>query len=450
MRYPVRSILNAEEGDATPRIQSAIDAAAAAGNGTVILAPGRHAAGGLRLASCVDLVLEEGAVLAASTDYEAFAGNTLSVIAEDSDRAFLLASGVHDAGVFGPGCIDAGSDSWSQGWDDEIGTLVPAKLRPRPLAVEASTRVTLKGFRIEKSPMWTVHLIGSSELRVEGVVIDNDIRLPNSDGIVVDSCTDVEVVDCSIRTADDGVCLKTSLRRDGQPVGPCRNVRVERCKVSTRSCAFKIGTETHADVSDVLFVDCVAEDSNRGIGVISRDGGSIQRVRFERIRIDCRETPVGFWGSGEGVTITALDRRASKPAGDVREIVVTGLSGRAEGATVLYSERMGMVSEVLLKDVDLEQSPGVLDTARMLDLRPTAADLKVPEGAEGRANSWVRLQDGSIAGLQSYPGGLPGLYAYGIDGLRLESVRIRRPDPLPEGWNATAVWTEAAGATPVA
>lgn len=447
MRYPLHSRVEVKPGetvnDTTQRIQAAIDAAAAAGGGSVVLAAGRHETGGIRLASRVDLVLEEGAVLAAAPDYETFAGNALQVVAEDSDRAFLLVAGASDAGVFGPGCIDGGSEAWSQGWDEAIGTLVPVKLRPRLVAVENSSSVTLSGFRIIGAPMWTVHLIGSQDLQVRDVRIDNDIRLPNNDGIVIDSCTNVLVSDCVIRAADDGVCIKTSLRKDGKPVGPCRNVRVERCTVSTRSCAFKVGTETHDDVSDVLFADCVAEDSNRGIGLISRDGGRIERVWFERMKIDCRETPIGFWGSGEGITISALDRRASKPAGAIRDIVISGLSGRAEGASVLYSERVGLIDNVLLEAVNIEQAKGDLGTAEMLDLRPTAADLKIPDGAEGRANSWVRLQDGSIAGLVSYPGGLPGIYAHGVGGLRLVSVDIRRPQPLPQGWNASVIVNES-------
>lgn len=442
MRYPLFRTLAAEPGDATQRIQEAIDGAAAAGGGSVVLAAGRHPAGGLRLASRVDLILADGAVLAALDDYDAFAGNTVSVVAEDSDRAFVLASGIHDAGVFGPGWIDGGSDAWSAGWDEAIGTLVPARFRPRLLVVENSADIVLSGFGLRMAPMWTVHLIGSRRLRVERLDIQNDVRLPNNDGIVVDGCVDVKVADCTIRTADDGVCLKTSRKPDGSHVGPCRDVRVERCRVATRSCAFKVGTETHADIADVLFRDCVAEDANRGLGIFSRDGGAIERIRFENMRVDCRETPVGFWGSGEGLTLSALDRRPEPPAGAIRHVQVDGLSGRVEGAVVLYSGRVGLIEDVVLRAVCLEQSPGTLGTATMLDLRPTAADLHVPAGAEGRANSWVRLADGTIAGLSPYPDGMPGLYARSIGGLRLEAVEFRRPDPLPAGWNARAVVVE--------
>lgn len=439
MRYTLHCRLEAQPGDRTAAIQQAIDGAARCGEGTVVLAAGRHEARALRLASRVDLVLEAGALLVACGDYASLSGNTVSVVAEASDRAFLLASGVSDCGVFGPGTIDGGGPAWSLGFDTQIGTLVPAALRPRVLVVEDAQRVTLSGFHITQSPMWTVHLIGSQQLVVDRLRIDNDTRLPNTDGIVIDSCCDVHVSDCVIHTADDGVCLKTSLRRaTGLPVGLCQHVQVQRCTVSTRSCAFKIGTESHADIRDVQFSDCVAEDSNRGLGVISRDGGRIERVRFERLHVDCRETPVGFWGSGEALMVSALDRRASRPAGVIRDVTVAGLTGRAEGALVLCAERPGLIRDITLQRIVLRQEPGRLGTAQALDLRPTAADVAVPDGAEGRANSWVRLADGSIAGLAPYPGGMPLLYAQGVQGLCLQDWQGERPQPLPAGWHPQA------------
>ena len=172
--------------------------------------------------------------------------------------------------------------------------------------------------------------------------------------------------------------------------------------------------------------------------MISRDGGAIERVRFERMRVDCRETPVGFWGSGEALTVSALDRRASRPAGVIRDVVVAGLTGRAEGALVLCAERPGRIRDIRLEQIAILQQPGPLGTAQWLDLRPTAADVAVPDGAEGRANSWVRLADGSIAGLVRYPGGLPLLHAQGVQGLQLQDWASQRPQPLPAGWHPEA------------
>jgi len=146
------------------------------------------------------------------------------------------------------------------------------------------------------------------------------------------------------------------------------------------SCALKIGTESFGDFKDILFEDCRVVGSNRGLGIFSRDGGAVNGVRFRRVSVDCRETPDGFWGSGEAVTINVVDRRR--------------------------------------------------------DLRPTPADLAPAPEAAGRANAWVMGADGRIVGLLPYPGGMPGIYAENVADLMMEGVEIRRPDPLPADWNA--------------
>src|SRR5580700_2902809 len=58
--------------DARPAIQKAIDAAAAAGGGTVYLPPGNYTSGTLVLRSHVNVYIEAGATLFASEDPAAF------------------------------------------------------------------------------------------------------------------------------------------------------------------------------------------------------------------------------------------------------------------------------------------------------------------------------------------------------------------------------------------
>ncbi|MBP0650768.1 hypothetical protein J8J40_27345, partial [Mycobacterium tuberculosis] len=66
-----------------------------------------------------------------------------------------------------------------------------------------------------------------------------------------------------ITTADDGIVLKTSIGADGKPVGACRRVDVRNSRLSSQSCALKLGTESHGDFADIRFEDCAIVDSNR-------------------------------------------------------------------------------------------------------------------------------------------------------------------------------------------
>lgn len=348
----------------------------------------------------------------------------VSVIAEGSDRGLIVAQGATGISITGEGEIVAPGRAYVAGDDPEVGTWVPAKLRPRVLVLEDCSDVEISDVTIADSPMWTMHLVACRDVRVTGVRVENDRRLPNTDGLVIDSCHDVLVEAVEISTADDGVCLKTTRRAAG--IGTCHNVVVRHCRVSSQSCALKIGTESFGDVTGIVFEDCTVIDSNRALGIFSRDGGRISDVRFSRIAVECHETPDGFWGSGEALTVTVVTRRPELPAGAVSGLVVEDISGTMEGAINLVSTVAGGISGARLSRIAITQHPGKLGTARRYDLRPTPADLAPPATASGRANAWTKGADGVVIGLVDYPGGMPGVFASGVEGLATDGVVVER------------------------
>ncbi|RCW23923.1 polygalacturonase [Ciceribacter lividus] len=425
-------------GDCTTALQDAIDAAAAAGV-PLELGTGEHRSGALRLPSGLDLRLGEGAVLRFMPEYEAYLANHVEVTAEDSNTAMMLATNASGIRIHGSGRIEAPGSDFITGRLDDMGTHIPAKQRPRVLVMQGCTDVVLEGFSIHASPMWTIHLVDCRRVRVEGVSVDNDREMPNTDGIVIDTCEDVLVRGCKIATADDGVVLKTSQRADGRALGRCRNIIVEKSSIESRSCALKIGTETHGDIENIRFVDCEVERSNRAIGIFSRDGGHIRNVVFRRIRLEARETPDGFWGSGEAITVNVVDRRrAERPAGRVEAIVFEDIEGSMEGAVNLVADGRAGIGNVRLTRVWIHQVDGPLRGHRY-DMRPTHFDLTPSADAAGRANAWVKDADGKVIGLVAYPGGMPSLFSSNVENLVLEDVRFDRPSPLPAGWNADAI-----------
>lgn len=430
-------VLPAGPGDRTELIQAALNAAGSFRR--VVLGPGRHICGGLRLGSNTELHLSKGARLWFQTRYAAFAQTSVSVIAEDSDRAMIVAAGAENIALTGQGVIFGGGSHYHLGNDASMGTLLPFEQRPRVVVLEGCDSVRIEGVRVEQSPMWTVHLVDCERVAIRQLSVKNDRRMPNTDGLVIDGCRDVLVEESDISTADDGIVLKTSARGGGT-TGPCERIAVRDCTVESRSCALKLGSESFADFRDINFEDCRISASNRALGIFSRDGGVIERVRFRRIVLDCRETPDGFWGSGEALTVNMLDRRPSgRPAGTIHDVVLEDVSGRMEGAINLYAERPGGISKVALNRVAIAQEPGPLGTAQRYDLRPSPADLSAVPGAEGRRNAWRKGSDGQVIGLERYPGGLPGIFARGLHGLSFKDVDILRPAALPEGWNREAV-----------
>lgn len=429
---PQSLVLSTAPGPATERIQAALDQAEQ-GPLHLLLGPGEHVCGGLRLSSDTTFELAAGAVLRFIPDYEAYADTAVAVEAEGSNRAMLKASGAARITLCGAGRIVCdGAQSYTRGDDAKMGTRIPNPLRPRVLVFDGCRDVTLRDLTVEDSPMWTLHFVDCEGLDIAGLTIDNDRRMPNTDGIVIDSCRTVAIKACEIRTADDGIVLKTSARSDGAAPGKCTNVAVSSCLIESRSCALKIGTESFADFGKLRFEDCTIEGSNRALGIFSRDGGAVEDVIFDKISFACHETPDGFWGSGEPLTITVLTRRPGTPAGRVKNVTASSLRGQAPGAINLWAETSGMISDVTLRDVELHQAPGALGSSQCYDLRPTPADLEPSDDANGRLNAWRIGADGKVIGLTPYPKGQPAIFAHNVAGLQQEGIEVKRPSPLPE------------------
>ncbi|RUM20580.1 glycoside hydrolase family 28 protein [Rhizobium vallis] len=436
--------IEALDGDNTDRLQAEIDRLSAAGGGRLELRAGIHICRGLRLRSGVDLHLSAGAILRPVPDYAAYAHTTVSVIAEKSDRGMIVARDARQISVTGEGRIEAGCDSFITGDDETVGTFIPAEFRPRVVVFEGCDEVEISSIHISRSPMWTLHFVDCTDVAVRNVTIENDRRLPNTDGIVLDACRGAVIEDCEISTADDGICLKTSIGPQGVAIGRCENILVRRCSVQSLSCALKIGTETHGDVTNVVFEDCNVSASNRALGIFSRDGGRISNVRFSRITVECRETPDGFWGSGEALTVNVVDRVAERPAGAIENLIVEDVTGHMEGAITVIAAAPAGIRNIWLRRIGIDQRPGQLGTGQSYDLRPTNADLAPKADGGGRANAWTRGVDGRVIGLERYPGGMPAVYVAGVTGILMNEVRITRPTPLPQGWNKIDVVFETA------
>lgn len=432
-----RKIFIADSMRGGQSLQEALDAAAKQGV-ALHLPKGIYQTGALRLPSGTDLCLEEGAVLRFSPDYAQYASNTVDVIAEDSDRALMLARDARSIRIHGAGSIEAPGESFIEGMLEEMGTYIPSRLRPRTLIIDRCSDVRIEGIKICLSAMWTVHLIRSKDVALHGLSIINDRKMPNTDGVVIDACERVTIENCVIDTADDGVVLKTSRGTDGAPIGACQQIRVSGCQIISESCALKLGTESFADMENIIFEDCEIAHSNRALGLFSRDGGRLANVTFRRLKLECRETPEGFWGSGEAITATALDRRSTQPAGVIENVLFEDIQGLMEGAVNLYADRPGLIRNVTLRRVHIRQQPGRFNACRY-DVRPTKFDLAPSPDAAGRANAWVRGEDGKVIGLVPYPGGMPGVFASNVHNLALEDVEVRRPDSLPEGFHPEPV-----------
>lgn len=417
--------------------QAALDLIAAGGAGILTVPPGRYLVGGLVLPSNLTLVLEAGAVLVLSPDYADFAACESAVTIEQSTRACLFARGAANITIRGSGTIDGNGAAYCAAWMDDNGYRAPHLQRPRVICFEDCRDVRLVDFTIRQAPVWTVHLIGCARVYLDRLTVDNDLTMSNTDAIDIDSCRHVYISNCHISAADDCICLKTT-RKPAALRGPCRYVVVNNCTLRSKSCAIKLGTESVDDIEDVLVTNCVVYESNRGIGLVSRDGGNFRRLVFSNITLDCALGAPCHWGKADPIYISVRPRDPAIVPGTIDGVQFNHLHIRAEGAINLHTEVEGALRDIRLHAIDFEQLASNGPEQGCYDVRPPCNPAR-PTGA-GLDNAYLMDPDtGRAYGVHAYPGGLPAVYVQGGQKVTLDQIDIRRPSPLPPGWNPEPV-----------
>ena len=324
----------------TDILQTAIDLTAATGGGRVSIPKGYWISGAVELKSGIDLHVPLGATLACSQDYEDFAAGTVSVVAEDSDRGFLVARGAENISISGKGVIHGSGPSWCSREGLFDGVKWAKFNRPRMVVFEACRAVEIRDVTFLEAPMWTVHLVACDTVRITDISILNDMLMPNTDGVNFDSCRDVFMTGCKIVAADDSVCVKTCAKLDAALEGPAERIHVSNSHFTSHSCSVKIGTETHQDVRDVVFSGLTITGTNRAFGVMASrataEPSSVSVLPIPPWTAPRRRIPIGGRANRSPSTpmpgCAAPRRRLSATSR------CTGITGRCEGAIVVHGD----------------------------------------------------------------------------------------------------------------
>jgi len=219
----------------------------------------------------------------------------------------------------------------------------------------------IEGITIRDSPCWTITFSDSHDIKIRGVSIDGDLRVPNNDGIHLTACKDVVISDCVLSCGDDCIAITSITKWDE----PSARIAVTNCSLVSRSAAVRVG-HLASKVHDVVLGNLVIRDSQRGIGVFAGDGGLIENILAHNLVIETRIVAGHWWGNGEPLVISAADG-----TGAIRGVRVAGVMARCENGVVVYGNR-GNVSDVDLVDWRLELSYGNNRPllGKLIDLQP--------------------------------------------------------------------------------
>lgn len=251
----------------TAAVQKAIDTAFAAGGGKVIVPAGIYSCGSLRLRSRVELHLEEDAVIEGgirSEDYFSFPKEVCADCPEKSDKVFLYGWNETDVAITGKGTIEGRGPEFFDRTKIRYGRFwdKPEFPRPRMVQLVGCRNVRFEGVRFHNSPNWTMLIRRCENVGVDGVRVEADRRIINSDGIDFDGCRRVRVKNSYFNTGDDCLIVRAIREPGADEQVVCEDVEVSDCTLLSACQSVRIGCPSDDTIRRIRFTNVKAGGYN--------------------------------------------------------------------------------------------------------------------------------------------------------------------------------------------
>jgi polygalacturonase len=411
----------------SPAINKAIEAAAAAGGGTVSFPAGTYLSVSIRLRSNITLQLEHGATILAA---DPIPGKIAYDLPEPNEwdmyqdfghshwqNSLIWGIGLENVSIVGPGLINGkgltrrsprarrvnqpgdrpvtlGGQTGAVpqaplGEDDD--PKVMNGLGNKAISLKASRNVLLRDFSILNGGHFAVLATGVDNLTIDNVKVDT-----NRDGFDIDSCRNVRISNCSVNSPnDDAIVLKSSYA-----LGFARateNVTITNCLVSGYDIGslldgtfkrnvteapdrdgptgrLKFGTESNGGFKNITVSNLVF-DHCRGLALETVDGGLLEDVSITNITMrDVTNSPL----------FLRLGRRMRGPAGtavgQLRRVNISNIvayNADPRYASIIAGIPGHPIEDVRLSNIRIFYRGG--GRKELADLQPPERETNYPE-----------------------------------------------------------------------
>ncbi len=442
----------------SPAINRAIEAAAKAGGGTVYFPPGIWASYSIRLQSNVTLYLDHGAVvLGAETPIDGMAHGGYDAaepqgpwgIYQDFGHnhwhnSLIWGVGLHDIAILGPGMIyGKGLSDGHKPYKSHLPDTFAPHVGNKAIGLKACRNVLLRDFSILQGGWFGILATGVDNLVIDHLTVDT-----NRDGMDIDCCRNVRIVNTTINSPnDDGMCLKSSYALGY--LKPTQDVTISDCLVcgytlgsvldgtfKPRSSGYgtgriKCGSESDGGFIGITISNCVFERC-WGLALETVDGGPLEDFTISNITMrDIYAAPL-FMRLGARLRAPA----GTKP-GVLRRVFVNNIV--CMGALTMPSSIAGIpghqVADVQINDVYLQQTGGA--DAAMAARMPPEEIAAYPEpvmfGPLPASGMFIRharnVQMGNVEVVVQKPDARPAFWLMDVDGADFFRMRVPRDAP---------------------
>jgi polygalacturonase len=445
----------------SPAINQAIDAAVAAGGGTVLVPAGTYLSGSIHLHSNIHLLIDAGATilgapqnLHAYDETEPFPG----IAYQDGGHCYFhnsLIWGENLTNVFisGNGMINGGGMTRDSGILDKMcgyehfesphtNTYPPVRLGNKAIALKLCKNVLIRDITIFHGGHFGILVTGCDNLTIDNVTLDT-----NRDGMDIDCCHNTMVSNCRINSpGDDGLCPKSTYAL-GRPV-LTENLTIVNCQVSGfvegtlldgtmkpkagGQGRIKFGTESSGGFRNCTIANCTFR-ACKGLALEEVDGGIMENITINNISMmDVVNYPI-YITTGKRNRSPGLTNNVSRMKNIlISNIVATGVD--ASSGIQINGLPEHPIEGVRLENIRLifkgggtkEQADGILKELGTGYPEPRTKDVTPAYGLFARHVKGLELANINFSFQKEDL--RPALSFADIDGLELDSIKPQLAD----------------------
>lgn len=291
---------------ASAAINKAIDAASAAGGGTVHFPAGTWLSGSIHLKSNVALYFEPGSTLLATENPEAYDEAEPNQWEKYQDFGH---SHFHNSLIWGEGLENVSILGLGRIYGKGLTRSANKRVGNKAISLKLCRNVVIRDVSILMGGHFGILATAVDNLTIDNVKIDT-----NRDGMDINSCRNVRISNCSVNSPyDDGICLKSDYSTGFARA--TENVTITNCQVSGYDNGtfldgtyqrktfdkpnspgptgrIKFGTESNGGFKNITISNSVF-DYCRGLALESVDGGPVEDVTISNVTMrDIVNSPI--------------------------------------------------------------------------------------------------------------------------------------------------------------
>ncbi|HEY6914350.1 MAG TPA: glycoside hydrolase family 28 protein [Paludibacter sp.] len=319
----------------TGAFKKAVDALESKGGGKLVVPAGVWFTGPIELKSNINLYLEKGALLLFSPDFDLYplVNTCFEGLATRRCQSPISARNAENVAITGEGSINGSGEAWrplkkakvteaywkavvkSGGvlkdptyWFPTAKSLkgesisdmnvprgilteeqwleVKDFLRPAMINFIECKNVYLQGVLFENSPSWNIHPLMCTNVIIDNILVRNPSYAQNGDGIDVESCKNVLLINSVFDVGDDAICIKSGKDEEGRKrARPTENMIVDNCKVFKGHGGFVVGSEMSGGVRNIAVRNCQFLGTDVGLRFKSNRGrgGVVENIYISDI-----------------------------------------------------------------------------------------------------------------------------------------------------------------------